>query len=194
MAASSSAGTSQNQMRFPPVQPSSEGGYGFLRNFDSFLVTCGLDYTARRAGSPAISPSARIARCATCPSMARSPRRRPALAGYGLDAEAGLIWCEGVVRQSGVFGDVLERRRRIELGIAGRTITIRDRVTNAGFNPAPHALLYHFNFGYPLLDVSTVLTGAFGDFADTLCRAAASAAARQTRDRQSSRPSAGRQW
>jgi len=34
-------------------------------------------------------------------------------------------------------------------------ILIRDVVENAGFNPAPHMLLYHFNFGFPLLDAQT---------------------------------------
>ncbi|MBZ9938627.1 aldose 1-epimerase family protein [Mesorhizobium sp. BR1-1-16] len=156
---------SQNQMRFPPQLSSSENGFGFLRNFDGLLVTCGLDYYGpprRATGDTSVSPH-RPER--DFPQHGEVSTLQAYLAGYGLDAERGVLWCEGVVRQSGVFGDVLERRRRIELPLSGHTITLDDRVTNCGFNPAPHALLYHFNFGYPLLDLATELTGAFGDFA-----------------------------
>ncbi len=156
---------SQNQMRFPAQLASSESGYGFLRNFDGFLVTCGLDYYGaprRAAGDTTVSPH-RPER--DFPQHGEVSTLQARLAGYGVDVEAGVLWCEGVVRQSGVFGDVLERHRRIELPLGGRTLTLTDRVTNCGFNPAPHALLYHFNFGYPLLDEATELTGAFGDFA-----------------------------
>ena len=156
---------SQNQMRFPAQLASSENGFGFLRNFDGFLVTCGLDYYGaprRAAGDTSVSPH-RPER--DFPQHGEVSTLQARLTGYGVDAEAGMLWCEGIVRQSGVFGDVLERHRRIELPVDGRTLTLTDRVTNCGFNPAPHALLYHFNFGYPLLDSSTELTGAFGDFA-----------------------------
>lgn len=158
---------SQNQMRYPPAPPASENGYGFLRNFDGFLVTCGLDYWGpprRAAGDLAVSPHRPERDFSQHGEIATAQAR---LVGYGLDAEAGLIWCEGVVRQAGVFGDVLELSRRIELPVLGHTVAIRDRVSNRGFNPAPHALLYHFNFGYPLLDAATELTGAFGTFAAT---------------------------
>ncbi|MCX5480382.1 DUF4432 family protein [Kaistia geumhonensis] len=156
---------SQNQMRYPAQLPSSEDGYGFLRNFDGFLVTCGLSYYGpprRAAGDTTVSPHRPQRDFPQHGEIAAMPAR---LVGYGLDAEAGLIFAEGVVRQSGVFGDVLELHRRIELGLYDRTLAIADRVVNCGFNPAPHALLYHCNFGYPLLDATSELTGAFGDFA-----------------------------
>ena len=35
------------QMPFPSHDPGSEEGWGFLRNFDGFLVTCGLDHFSR---------------------------------------------------------------------------------------------------------------------------------------------------
>jgi hypothetical protein len=51
-----------------------------------------------------------------------------------------------------VFGENLVLTRRIEAEVGGTTITIDDRVENRGFRPTPHMLLYHFNFGWPLLD------------------------------------------
>lgn len=137
------------QMRWPPAPPESDGGLGFLRSFDGVLVTCGLDYYGPpRPGHPQHGE--------IWAAQAR-------LTGYGLD-EAGELWCEGVVRQAMVYGTVLERTRRITLDLRGLTLHIRDRVTNQGFVRSPHALLYHVNFGWPLLDCGTQLTG-FGDFA-----------------------------
>jgi hypothetical protein len=51
-----------------------------------------------------------------------------------------------------VFGENLVLTRRFEAQLGGHTISIEDRVENRGFRPTPHMLLYHFNFGYPLLD------------------------------------------
>lgn len=57
-----------------------------------------------------------------------------------------------VVKQSRVFGPNLELRRTISGEIGEPTIRIRDVVTNLGNTPAPHMILYHCNFGWPLVD------------------------------------------
>jgi hypothetical protein len=51
-----------------------------------------------------------------------------------------------------VFGENLVLTRRIEAALGGATIGVTDRVENRGFRPTPHMLLYHYNFGFPLLD------------------------------------------
>lgn len=58
----------------------------------------------------------------------------------------------GTMIQSSTFGPHLELRRTIsaKLGVPG--LNIHDEVTNLGNMPAPHMLLYHFNFGWPLVD------------------------------------------
>ena len=155
---------SQNQLRYPPAAADSEASYGFLRNFDGFLVTCGLDYYGpprEAAGDTVVSPH--LPR-RSLPQHGEIATAQGRLEGYGVDRDSGTIWCEGVSRQSGVFGHVLERRRRVSLGLRDLTVHIADRVTNLGFNPAPHALLYHINFGYPLLDETSELFGDFGAF------------------------------
>ena len=54
--------------------------------------------------------------------------------------------------ESKVFGPTLRMRRTLS-GVLGQpTITICDEVTNLGNAPAPHMLLYHINFGWPLVD------------------------------------------
>lgn len=63
----------------------------------------------------------------------------------------------GKIRQTQVFGPSLELRRTIS-GVLGQPIIrIHDEVFNAGNTEQPHMLLYHFNFGWPLVDEGTAL-------------------------------------
>ena len=57
-----------------------------------------------------------------------------------------------VVKQSRLFGETLELRRTIAGVIGWPGIRIRDVVTNRGGATCPHMILYHCNFGYPLVD------------------------------------------
>jgi hypothetical protein len=70
-----------------------------------------------------------------------------------------VLWCEAVVRQTALFGEVLSLKRRIELPVFGTTVRLRDQVRNDGYRPARHGVLYHFNVGYPLLDRNCRLFG-----------------------------------
>jgi len=57
-----------------------------------------------------------------------------------------------VMKQSRVFGPNLELRRTISSTIGEPTIRIHDVVTNLANTPSPHMILYHCNFGWPLVD------------------------------------------
>ncbi len=61
----------------------------------------------------------------------------------------------GTMKQTEVFGSRLELRRTISGILGQRTIRIKDVVTNKGNTPSPHMLLYHINFGWPLVDEGT---------------------------------------
>lgn len=61
----------------------------------------------------------------------------------------------GKMKQTQVFGPRLELKRTISGTLGQATIRIRDEVINLGNAPAPHMLLYHFNFGWPLVDEGT---------------------------------------
>lgn len=60
-----------------------------------------------------------------------------------------------VMKQSRVFGPNLELRRTISGTLGEPTIRIHDVVTNVGNTSMPHMLLYHCNFGWPLVDEGT---------------------------------------
>jgi len=61
----------------------------------------------------------------------------------------------GLIRQTQVLGPSLELRRTISATLGQATIRIHDEITNRGNTPAPHMLLYHCNFGWPLVDEGT---------------------------------------
>ncbi len=61
----------------------------------------------------------------------------------------------GIMRETKVFGPSLELRRTISATLGQAWITIHDEVVNWANTPAPHMLLYHFNFGWPLADEGT---------------------------------------
>ncbi len=61
----------------------------------------------------------------------------------------------GIMRNAPIFGPALEMRRTISCTLGSPSITIHDEVTNIGNVPAPHMILYHCNFGWPLVDEGT---------------------------------------
>lgn len=61
----------------------------------------------------------------------------------------------GRIKQTQVLGPNLELKRTISATLGEATVRIHDEVINQGNLPAPHMLLYHFNFGWPLVDEGT---------------------------------------
>ncbi len=57
----------------------------------------------------------------------------------------------GEMREAELFGENLVLRRRITTRYGENKICIEDRIVNEGFREEPMMLLYHMNFGYPLL-------------------------------------------
>jgi hypothetical protein len=131
-----------------------EGGLAWARSFSGLLLTCGLDhilfmnevladnynYPAKKTVSHSLH-----GRISTIPAR---------LTGYGesWNGDECVLWAEGIVQQSAVFGEDLHLIRRIEADVGGNAIRIADRVVNHGFAPTPHMFFYHVNVGYPLLD------------------------------------------
>lgn len=58
----------------------------------------------------------------------------------------------GIIRQSQPLGLQFELKRTLSMVLGQSTLFIHDELLNRGNTPAPHMLLYHFNFGWPLVD------------------------------------------
>ena len=61
------------------------------------------------------------------------------------------MWVRGRMRETVVFGENLSLTRRISTSLGSSKLLIRDVVVNEGFQKTPHMMLYHCNFGFPLL-------------------------------------------
>jgi hypothetical protein len=119
------------------IDPESEAGRGFNRGFSGFLLTCGLNHIRQPANGE--------------PLHGRLPFTPARLTAYGEDWDSGepALYCEGEVVQSRYGGEALKLRRRIEAPIGGACLRILDMVENIGAEDVPHAMLYHFNLGFP---------------------------------------------
>lgn len=58
----------------------------------------------------------------------------------------------GRMKETQALGSKLELKRTISATLGQSTVRIYDEVINRGNLPAPHMLLYHFNFGWPVVD------------------------------------------
>ena len=151
-----------------------EDGLALLRSFDGFLVTCGLDHYGAPASGSADPYNYPLRTRMSHPLHGRISSTPATLRGYGLETGAAhpYFWAEADIRQAALYAEVLVLRRRIEAPLFEPLIRMRDTVANAGWRPSRHAMLYHFNVGYPLLDQQSVLTGSFSEAAKAAFQAA----------------------
>lgn len=126
-------------------------GLGWLRTFPGgLLATCGLDQfgAPSRDGDDDLGLHGRISNL---------PARSVAYRTYW-NGDAYELEITGEVRQARLFGENLVLRRRVTSQLGSSTIRLRDTVTNEGFSPHPHMILYHFNIGFPMLCEESVLS------------------------------------
>jgi hypothetical protein len=114
--------------------------------FGGLLATCGLD----NIGSPGEDELGAFPQHGHLNGVAARE------VGYGgrWDGDRYVMWVEGELRQRETWspaGYDVVLRRRLESELGGRTIRIVDTVENVGLADAPMMLLYHVNFGYPLV-------------------------------------------
>jgi hypothetical protein len=134
-----------------------EGGLAWARSFSGLLVTCGLDHILFMNEVPADTyhyPPKTAIKHSLHGRVSTIPAR---LTGYGesWNGDQCVLWAEGVVQQSTVFGEDLHLIRRIEADVGGNRIRLSDRVVNHGFYRTPHMYFYHVNVSHPLLDEGT---------------------------------------
>ena len=65
--------------------------------------------------------------------------------------EDDVVVVSGVIRETALFGHNLELKREYRIPVFGSEIALRDTVTNLAHQPEEVAILYHCNFGWPLV-------------------------------------------
>ncbi|MBO5076783.1 MAG: aldose 1-epimerase family protein [Clostridia bacterium] len=67
------------------------------------------------------------------------------------DISGDELLVKGTVRETALFGHVLEVKRTIRIPVRGASVTVEDVVTNQTHFDEEIMQIYHCNFGYPLL-------------------------------------------
>jgi hypothetical protein len=125
-----------------------KGAEGFLRNFFAgLLTTAGLS----NIGSPCQDGDESFGlhgRVSNIPA-------EDVCVSQGWTGDDYIIRVAGTVRQARVFGECLLLHREITTQLGSNALVVRDVVENAGSRPEPLMLLYHCNFGYPIVSADS---------------------------------------
>lgn len=124
----------------------------FERNFFAGLVTtCGLD----NAGGAC---EVQDRRYPTHGRLNLTPAESYSVNKFWKE-ECYFIECCGQIRLSALFGENVVLRRKIRIQAGKSKIYLEDEIVNEGYVKAGYMLLYHCNFGFPIVsDDSLVVT------------------------------------
>lgn len=114
------------------------------------LMTCGLT----QVGAPCDDNGEKLGLHGR---IHHTPATHVCAEGDWEDDEYGMK-IRGKVTESGLFKENIQLTREIKSFIGSNKISITDEVRNLGYEPVPHMILYHFNFGFPLMSNKTHIT------------------------------------
>ena len=122
-------------------------GAGFLKSFTAgFMTTCGLT----SVGSPCADNGEELPLHGT---VSHIPCEN-----YMWHIENDEIHIKAYMRDASLFSHKLLLEREYVCSLKENVLTLKDTVTNIGFDETPLQMLYHCNMGYPLLSEKSMLT------------------------------------
>jgi hypothetical protein len=124
----------------PLMEPS---GLGWLDGFDELLVRCGLESN----GAPDFDANGQL----KYPLHGRIANRPAQQVSLSVDGQSGEIVVRGVVEESRFHFSKLRLTTILRTRVGQPRLEIHDLVENLSGTPAQIQLLYHINFGPPLL-------------------------------------------
>jgi galactose mutarotase-like enzyme len=123
-------------------------GYAWLRTAaGGLLMTCGFT----QAGGPGMDNGEELGLHGRAHHLAA----RHVGVSAEWEGDEYIMRVRGVVEETRIFGEFIRLTREITSQLGSNRISIEDRYENLAFVPTPLMLLYHFNFGFPLLTEST---------------------------------------
>ncbi len=129
-----------------------EPGFGWLRSFFvGLLTTCGIT----NAGAPSVDQGKAFGLHGRLSNAAAEDLA----IDQEWDGDDFVIRLKGAVREASAMGENMGLTRRIETRLGARGFHLQDTIVNKGFEPQPLMMLYHFNFGFPLLSARTKIVG-----------------------------------
>jgi len=125
-------------------------GLEWLRVFFGGLVTtCGLTY----AGAPTTDQGEELGLHGRYTSL---PARELSFDGHW-EGNRYVMSARGAMRETHLFGPNIALRRTVTSFLGESRLIIEDEIENEGWTRQPLMLLYHCNFGFPLLDAQARL-------------------------------------
>ena len=122
-----------------------DGASGFLKQFTGgMMTTCGITY----AGGTGVDNGKQLGLHGPFSNL---PAEQ-VCAEIDYEGDDRVIRVSGQVHESEVFGTDMLMKRRFTLETERDMLRIRDTVINQSFEKQPVMLIYHINFGYPMLD------------------------------------------
>lgn len=122
-----------------------EGTDGWLRSFNGgLLTTCGI----ASSGAPSVDLGESLNLHGR---IGNAPAEQVAVESYW-EGEDYIIRVRGNSYETKLFGENLKLSREIQVKLGENKIYIHDKIENLGYIPSPIMMVYHMNFGYPLLD------------------------------------------
>ena len=130
-----------NSKFVPLAEPS---GLGWLDGFDEFFVRCGLVSN----GAPEFDEAGRL----KFGLHGRIAHRPAHFVEVTLDSETGTLEVQGAVREARFHFGSLELTTLYECKLGRPSILVHDEIRNCGSQPTGMEILYHVNFGPPMLE------------------------------------------
>ena len=135
-----------------PVHPkfvalAEPGGLGWLDGFDELLVRCGLESN----GAPEFEENGTL----KYPLHGRVANKPAHKVSASVDSDTGEITITGVVEEARFHFSKLRLTSSLTTGPGEPGVRIHDVVENLSGSDAEAQMLYHVNFGLPLLDAGS---------------------------------------
>ncbi|MCC5834325.1 MAG: aldose 1-epimerase family protein [Opitutales bacterium] len=144
------------------VNPLECGGLGWLKGFNEWIVRCGLSSMGAPGMDEMVDNNGNTSEVflPLHGAIANTPARK-----VSIELTSTEIILRGEVDETMLFGPALRLNTEIRTQYNGAALTINDTVTNIGNNPTEHQLLYHINYGDPLLEKGTRLVAPYKEVA-----------------------------
>ncbi len=126
-------------------------GIRWLRNyFGGLVTTCGLNNVGAPEEGSELSGNGLHGRIGNTPA-------RDVKVTQEWQGDDYIVSVEGTMRQTALFHENLTLTRRVHTKLGAKRFWIEDTITNDGFTTTPYMLLYHCNFGWPVVDAGSEL-------------------------------------
>ncbi len=132
-----------------------DGARGFLKQFNAgLLTTCGITY----AGGACEDEGRKLGLHGPASNLPASE----VVAETVYEGDEAVLRLAGNMREACVFEENMLLSREMRVETEHSIVRIVDRVENQGFDESPLMLVYHINFGYPMLDAGAKIYSSAG--------------------------------